>query len=174
MAQRSYNILFKAIQTLASTKVGVWWFSMTQQRLDILVMKLTGKYTLSSLLAGLPVVIVTAPGAKSGVRRSIPLLCIQEQPDPAEFALVATNWGRAPYPAWYWNLKAAGEAEGAIGGIARQYQVHEAHGEEYERYWQLATEIYLGFPKYRQRIGNQRQIPIMVMRLKEGGGSVAR
>lgn len=46
----------------------------------------------------------------------------------------------------------------------KRYVAHEADEEEYARYWHFAEDIYLGFPKYRHRIGDRRQIPILVMR----------
>ena len=38
----------------------------------------------------------------------------------------------------------------------------EAKGEEYEKFWQYAVNIYFGYPLYEQRVG-ERHIPIMVM-----------
>ena len=56
------------------------------------------------------------------------------------------------------------EAECTFEGNTKRYVAQEAHEDEYARYWQLAENTYLGFPKYRRRIGDKRQIPILVMR----------
>ena len=117
---------------------------------------------MTGLFTGLTVVIVTATGAKSGLPRTLPLLCIRDEQDSATFALIATNWGQEHYPAWYFNLKANPRAVCSIAGKTGQYLAHEAAGEEYARYWQDAADTYKGYPLYKQRI-HGRKIPIMVM-----------
>jgi len=69
---------------------------------DHVAFKLSGgRATLTSALAGLPVVHLTTTGAKSGLPRTLPLLCIRDERNPDTFALVASNWGQTHYPAWY-------------------------------------------------------------------------
>jgi deazaflavin-dependent oxidoreductase (nitroreductase family) len=114
-------------------------------------------------MAGLPVVIVHAIGAKTGRKRPTPLLCIRDEEAPERFAVVATNWGRGPHPAWYANLKANPRVTCEYSSRTGTYVAHEASGEEYERFWRYAIDVYRGFPKYRSRIGGKRNIPIMVM-----------
>lgn len=161
---KSYGAFHILMQRLASTRIGAWYFSLTQQRLDSLFLKIGGGRTATTLLAGLPVVIVSTRGAKSGKPRSVPLLYIRNDDDVEEFAIIGTNFGRPRFPAWYWNLKVYPEAECAMGGDSKLYVAHEADEEEYARYWQLAVDTYLGFPKYRHRIGGRREFPILVMR----------
>ena len=164
MAMKSYGLFHDLMQRLASTRVGALYFSKTQQPLDSVFLRIGGKRTATNILSGLPVVIVTARGAKTGQPRSVPLLYIRNEDKPDEFAIVATNFGRPQYPAWYRNLKTHPEAEGTIDGNTKRYIAHEADEEEYGRYWQLAANTYLGYPIYKRRIGDRRQIPIMVMR----------
>ena len=72
--------------------------------LDQLVSKLTGgKRSFAAIAAGLPSVILTASGAKSGKPRTVALLGI---PHPDGVAVVAANYGDAKHPAWYHKLKA--------------------------------------------------------------------
>src|SRR5262245_20064927 len=89
-----------------------------------------GRATLTSALAGLAVVLLTTTGAKSGLPRTLPLLCIRDERSPSTFALVASNWGQTHYPAWYFNLKANPQAVGSIRGQVQTYVAHEASGEE--------------------------------------------
>lgn len=107
-------------------------------------------------------VFVTMTGARSGLTRTVPLLCIRDERDPSTFALIATNWGQARYPAWYFNLKANPRVACTIAGKKGQYIAHETVDEEYARFWQLAVDTYAGYPSYRQRI-HGRNIPIMVL-----------
>jgi deazaflavin-dependent oxidoreductase (nitroreductase family) len=72
--------------------------------LDRPVLRLSrGRYSLTRLLAGLPVVTVTTIGAKSGQPRSLPLVAL---PDGEHVILIASNYGQKHHPAWYYNLRA--------------------------------------------------------------------
>jgi deazaflavin-dependent oxidoreductase (nitroreductase family) len=82
---------------------------------------------------------------------TLPLLCIRDKRNPATFALVASDWGQSHYPAWYFNLKAHPRAIGSIRGRAETYVVHEASGEEYERFWQYAANTYMGYRSTNRR-----------------------
>jgi deazaflavin-dependent oxidoreductase (nitroreductase family) len=117
---------------------------------------------MTSLFTGLPVVILTSQGAKSGLPRTVPLFCIRDESNPASFALIGTNFGQKHYPAWYFNLKAHPKAVCSIAGQTGHYLAHEAQAEEYDRFWQSASDTYLGYPIYKQRIIGRR-VPIVVM-----------
>ncbi|MEW5873465.1 MAG: nitroreductase family deazaflavin-dependent oxidoreductase [Chloroflexota bacterium] len=156
------------MQRIAASKPGAWFYSRTLHHFDRLFLKLSGnRVAMTSLVAGLPVVILTSKGAKSGLPRTVPLLCIQDESEPGSFALIATNWGQKPYPSWYFNLKANPEATCSIAGKAGKYLAHEAQGEEYERFWEYALNTYLGYPLYKERIVG-RSIPVLVMKPVQG------
>lgn len=159
----TYSPFHTLMQKLASSKVGAWYFSGTQHQVDRFFLKLTNnKRTLTSILTGLPVMMLTSTGAKSGKPRTVPLLCIRNPQNPAQFALIASNWGQAKNPAWYYNLRANPTATCAIQGKTGQYKAHEANEAEYALFWQTAVNTYIGFPEYKKRVGN-RHIPIMVL-----------
>lgn len=161
MNQTHYCFFHGFVQKIASSRPGAWFFARTLPYFDRVVFKLSGgRATMTSALAGLPVVLLTTTGAKSGLPRTLPLLFIRDDPD--RFALVASNWGQRHYPAWYFNLKANPRAIGSICGQTETYVAHEASGEEYERFWQYAANTYIGYPLYKQRVG-ERRIPIMIM-----------
>ena len=167
MTGKSYGVIHRLMQGLASSRFGAWYFSLTQQHLDALFHGISGRTSATTFLAGLPVVMVTTRGAKTGKARTVPLLYIQGDDTPDEFAVVGTNFGQSRIPAWHGNLTAHPEARCTFEGVTKPYLAHAANEDEYARYWRLAEETYLGFPKYRQRIADRRQIPIMVMRLAE-------
>ena len=163
MTRRRYSTLLSLMQKIASSRPGARFFSSTLHYLDRIVLRVTGgRSTMTSLVTGLPVAVLTTTGAKSGLPRTLPLLCIRDEQDPPTFALIASNWGQAHYPAWYFNLKANPHATCSIGGQGGDYVAHEACDEEYERFWQYAENTYLGYLAYKQRVG-KRRIPIMVM-----------
>jgi deazaflavin-dependent oxidoreductase (nitroreductase family) len=163
MTQKKYNLFYSVIQRIAASPPGAWFFARNLHHFDKVFFRLSGgRVTMSSIVSGLPVVVVTTTGAKSGLPRTIPLLCIRDERDPVTFALIASNWGQRRYPAWYFNLKANPHARCSIAGMTGQYLAHEAVDEEYARLWQYAVDTYIGFPLYKQRI-HGRSIPIMVM-----------
>ena len=163
MKSKKYSFLHTIVQTVAASKLGARISSRVLHHVDRFFFQASGqRATFSSLIAGVPVVILTSKGAKSGLFRSVPLLCIRDENDPTSFALIATNWGQKSYPAWYYNLKANPEAVCSIDGNSGHYLAHEAQGEEYERFWQYAASTYFGYPLYKKRITGRR-IPIMVM-----------
>ncbi|MBX0329454.1 nitroreductase family deazaflavin-dependent oxidoreductase [Oscillochloris sp. ZM17-4] len=163
MPQKKYAPVHALTQRIAASPPGAWFYARTLHLLDGIFLRWSGgRMTMSSLVAGLPVVIVTTTGAKSGLPRIIPLLCIRDERDPATFAIIATNWGQPRYPAWYFNLKATPRATCSIDGTAGEYLAHEATDEEYARFWRYAVDTYVGYPLYKQRIQG-RSIPIMVM-----------
>jgi|YNPBryunderm2012_1023409.scaffolds.fasta_scaffold01416_8 deazaflavin-dependent oxidoreductase (nitroreductase family) len=128
-----------------------WWFRLSN-----------GRQTLTSLLADVPVVMLTTVGARSGKPRTTPLLPIIDPAKPTCLALIATNFGQERYPQWYFNLKKSPQAVCAMHGEQKTYLAREAEGEEYQRYWQLAEETFFGYRLYRQRI-RSRRIPILIL-----------
>ncbi|TES88991.1 MAG: nitroreductase family deazaflavin-dependent oxidoreductase [Anaerolineales bacterium] len=155
-----HNIIKRA----AATKFGTWLVANTLHHLDRPFIKLTnGHNSPSRFLAGLPVVTLTAIGAKSGKPRSIPLA---GYPFGEKVILIATNFGRNRHPGWYHNLKANPEVVLSFLGHTKTYVSHEAEGEEYQTYWQQAVALYAGYEVYKQRAG-KRHIPVVVLTPKQ-------
>ncbi len=162
MTPRRYTLWQAAIQKVASSAPGSWLMARTMHHIDRAVLRLSGgRMLLSGRLTGLPVVMLTTTGAKSGQPRMVPLLGIRDANDPTRFALIASNWGQTRHPAWYYNLKANPQATCVVDGKSGRYLARPAEGEEYAAFWQRAYEVYLGFPRYAQRAG--RPIPIMIL-----------
>jgi deazaflavin-dependent oxidoreductase (nitroreductase family) len=163
MAKMGYSLFHKLMQKVPSSRPGSWIFARTMHYFDALFLKVSnGRFTMTSVLAGLPVMMLTSTGAKSGLPRTLPLLCISNDAEHNKIAIIASNWGQRRNPAWYYNLKANPTATGTIRGKAITYTAHEAEGDEYEAFWQLASGTYPGYPKYKDR-ASHRHIPIMVL-----------
>lgn len=118
-----------------------------------------GRSSLTSILAGFPIVTLHTIGAKSGQPRSSPLVGI---PFGEKYILIASNWGQAHHPAWYGNLLADPRVSLTMDGQRRDYTAHEASGSEREGCWRRAVGIYAGYEAYRVRAGN-RVIPVIVL-----------
>jgi deazaflavin-dependent oxidoreductase (nitroreductase family) len=150
------------LQAIPASRAGARLSAAVLHHLDRLLMRLSGgRLSAPALLVGLPTVMLTTTGARSGRPRTVPLLGI---PDGDEFILVASNWGQAHYPAWCYNLRANPAAQLLANGRSGAYQAREVGAAEYERYWQRVTALYRGFPEYRRRTdASGRQIPIFVL-----------
>ncbi len=164
--QIQYSPLNRFIQRLSASAPASWLLAHVLRYVDRLALRLSGgRRTLTSILAGLPVVLVTTTGARTGKLRTSSLVPIRDPSDQRRFALVATNFGQHHFPAWYYNLKKTPRAACALNGLAASYLAREATGEEYRRLAALASETYFGYELYRQRA--HRRIPIMVMDREE-------
>ena len=167
LAKTHYSFLNIIIQRISSTRLVSRFFARNLYRIDEFYLKLShGRRTLTQVLSGLPVVLLTTTGARSGLARTMPLACIPDPDHPHQFAVIASNLGQPHHPAWYYNLKAHPRATGIIDRQVETYITHEANDEEYARLWQVATEIYPGYQLYQKRFG-KRRIPIMVLTAEE-------
>jgi len=138
-------------------------FSVFWHRLDRACLRLSkGRTSLTEIFAGMPMVLLTTTGARSGLSRTLPVLCLRDAENPEVIAVSAANWGSEKMPSWYYNLKANPEASVLLDGRQRICSAREARGEEYERYWKVAEATFVGMQHYRQRVGG-RCIPIMIL-----------
>lgn len=152
------------VKTLAAMRASVWVLARALHHLDLILLRTTkGKKNLTSILTGLPIITLISTGAKSGLRRHSPLVGIQSG---EEIILIASNFGQAGNPGWYYNLLSHPEAVIQSGATERSYIARQVEGKERERCWQMGVAIYTGYLAYRQR-ASHRQIPIMVMTPRE-------
>jgi F420H(2)-dependent quinone reductase len=109
-------------------------------------------------IAGMPVLLLTTVGRKSGKRRTSPLTYFEEN---GAIVLVASYGGRPHNPAWFENLIAAGEGEVTIGRERRRMQARRATPEERARLWPRIVRTYDGYAKYQAK--TPRQIPLALL-----------
>ena len=148
------------IMALSATYPVSWLLSRLLHHLDGFILRITrGRHTATNLLTGLPVVWLTATGAKSGLPRTVPLVALK---DEDKYILIATYFGNPHHPSWYHNIVAHPEVKLSINGTPRPYLAREALGEERQAYWQQAIDRYRGYELYRLR-SKGRQIPVMVL-----------
>ena len=93
----------KLMRRFAASGPGSWLFARVAHHLDRPIHRLTqGRHTLGSAITGLPVVMLTTTGARSGRSRTVPVLGI---PYSDGVAVIASNFGQHHQPAWYYNLR---------------------------------------------------------------------
>ena len=151
----------RSIQRLASIEIiSTGFLSKYLRHIDNAVLNWSnGKKNLTQMLTGLPVVVVTTTGAKSGKPRTVPLAGI---PDGEKIILVPTHFGQHTYPAWYYNLCANPKVQLQKNGFSREYKSRTASRDEWENYWNLAVHFYPGYQAYLERSGD-REIPLFVL-----------
>ena len=153
------NWLHRAVRALATSRPGARLLAPILHHVDRAALRLTGgRHTLSALLAGIPTIIVTARGARSGKLRSVPLLGV---PAGDEIVVIASNFGRDEHPGWYYNVRANPVVDVRWNGRGGRYVAREATGSERDRYWQRAVAAFPGFAAYQRRAG--RQIPVIAL-----------
>ena len=107
---------------------------------------------------GLPVIIVTMRGNKSGKVRKIALMRVAHN---GEYALVASMGGAPKHPVWYYNLVAHPEVDLQDKGEKHTYVARLVEGEEREEWWRLAVETWPTYAEYQKK--TDRQIPVFVL-----------
>jgi F420H(2)-dependent quinone reductase len=107
---------------------------------------------------GLPVIIVTVRGHRSGLIRKIPVMRVEHD---GEYGLVASLGGAPKHPVWYYNLKA--DPEGVTIQDGREpfpVRVREVSGDERAVWWERAVAAYPPYAEYQSK--TERQIPVFV------------
>lgn len=111
------------------------------------------------LSAGMPIVVLTTTGARSGKRFHTPLAYFTESD---AVILIASNYGRERHPGWYHNLLAHPECELHVGPRGGPFLAHEATGADRDALYQLATDrLNPGWALYQQRTDGIRTIPVL-------------
>ena len=137
----------------AATRVGAWLFVRVLHRVDRLAFRLSrGRRTVTSVLSGLPVVMLTTTGARSGLARTVPVLGF---PIDEDIAVAAGNFGRPRDPAWCLNLRREPHATIVVDGHRHQVVAEELTGAAREAVWQVGLRIYPGAAAYERRAGGR-------------------
>jgi deazaflavin-dependent oxidoreductase (nitroreductase family) len=109
---------------------------------------------------GLPVIVVTMLGNKTGKVRKIALMRVEHD---GEYALVASMGGAPKNPVWYYNLRAKPDTVTIQDGAQPfEAQVRELSGDERAVWWERAVAAYPPYAEYQLR--TDRQIPVFIAR----------
>ena len=109
---------------------------------------------------GLPIIIVTNRGNKSGTIRKTPLMRVEHD---GEYALVASKGGAPQHPVWYYNLLADPEVMIQDGPEPFDAVVRQITGDEREAWWERAVAAYPPYADYAVRATEaDREIPVFV------------
>ena len=114
--------------------------------------------TEGTTLRGLPVVVLTMRGRKTGKLRKVPLMRVEHDGD---YAIVASKGGAPQNPVWYANVVANPHVELQDGTVTKDYTAREVTGEEKALWWERAVATYADYADYQRK--TDRQIPVFVL-----------
>ncbi|MEU2436067.1 nitroreductase family deazaflavin-dependent oxidoreductase [Streptomyces rubradiris] len=113
---------------------------------------------------GMPVIVLTTRGAKSGKIRKTPLMRVEHD---GRYAVVASVGGAPKHPVWYFNVKADPHVELQDGPVKRDMRAREVTGAEKAGWWERAVAAYPPYADYQRK--TSREIPVFVLEpLDEG------
>ncbi len=108
---------------------------------------------------GAAMLLLHTTGRKTGSGRTTPLLYLEDGDD---LVLIASAGGAAKHPTWWLNLRENPETTVQVGRDIVPVRAQEATGDERERLWAKAVEVYSGYAGYQRK--TTRQIPVIVLR----------
>ncbi len=111
-----------------------------------------------STLRGVPIVILTTRGRKTGALRKTPLMRVT---DGELYAVIASLGGAPQHPVWYLNLLADPEVTLQDKGVRRRYLARTVQGDERREWWNRAVSVWPDYTDYQTR--TDREIPVVVM-----------
>ena len=109
-------------------------------------------------LAGLPVLLLTTTGRKSGRQRTVPLTYFD---DDDAIVVVGSKGGSPRHPDWYLNLLVNPGVDVQIGREHRRLRARHASAEEAGRLWPMVLARAPGYGKYRAK--TSREIPLVIL-----------
>jgi deazaflavin-dependent oxidoreductase (nitroreductase family) len=112
---------------------------------------------------GMPVIVLTTRGAKSGNIRKTPLMRVEHE---GRYAAVASLGGAPKHPVWYHNVKADPHVELQDGAVKRDFVAREVTGAEKDEWWERAVAAYPPYADYQTK--TDRVIPVFVLEPVDG------
>jgi deazaflavin-dependent oxidoreductase (nitroreductase family) len=107
---------------------------------------------------GIPVVVVTNLGARSGKVRKTPVMRVEHD---GRYVMVASKGGAPDHPLWYYNLRANPQVELQDGPVKQDMIARELSGEERAEWWKRAVEVFPNYAEYQQK--TSREIPVFIL-----------
>lgn len=143
-------------EPIALSGAGRWYMVNVAPKIDATLGRLTGGWL--SSLPGVPMLLMTHRGARSGRIYTTPLVYYTQGDD---VILTASNYGRARHPAWVANVRANPEVTLTAHGRAGRYRARVAEPAERDRLFELSKRFTRGYASYEQRAAG-RTIRIVV------------
>ncbi|MCU1351948.1 MAG: nitroreductase [Acidimicrobiales bacterium] len=114
--------------------------------------------TEGTVLQGVPCVILTTKGRKSGNLRKAPLMRVEHD---GSYVVVASMGGAPKHPVWYLNLLANPEVTIQDGPTVMDARARVATGDEKALWWARAVEVWPSYDEYQAK--TDREIPVVIV-----------
>ncbi|MGW3623034.1 nitroreductase family deazaflavin-dependent oxidoreductase [Streptomyces sp. NPDC000880] len=114
--------------------------------------------TKGTTMRGMPVIVLTTRGAKSGKIRKSPLMRVEHD---GTYAVVASLGGAPKHPVWYHNVVADPRVELQDGPVRKDMKAREVTGDEKALWWERAVAAYPDYADYQKK--TDREIPVFVV-----------
>ena len=112
---------------------------------------------------GRPLLLLTTTGARSGLRRTTPMMYV---PDGNRLIVIASNVGAPTHPDWYHNLLAHPEVTVEVGDETYDAIATPLTGEERDRLYAQWAQMYPQFGEYQKNTA--RKIPVIALERRKG------
>lgn len=99
-------------------------------------------------LRGMPIVVLTTVGAKTGALRKTPLMRVEHE---GRYLIVASKGGAPKAPQWVWNVLKHPHVELQDGPVKRDYLARELAGEERAEWWARAVAAFPAYAEYQEK-----------------------
>ncbi|KTS55378.1 nitroreductase [Microbacterium testaceum] len=109
-------------------------------------------------LRGVPIIVLTTVGAKTGGLRKTALMRVEHD---GKYAVVASKGGAPEHPAWFYNLVKNPRVALQDSDVKKEYDAHQAEGAEREEWWGYATEVWPDYDEYQKK--TERRIEVFVL-----------
>jgi deazaflavin-dependent oxidoreductase (nitroreductase family) len=109
-------------------------------------------------IMGMPVVLLTMVGAKTGAIRKVPLMRVEHD---GVYAAVASLGGAPEHPQWYWNLRRRPELDLQDGTVVTRRRAREIEGAERDEWWERCVATFPPYASYQRK--TDRLIPVFVL-----------
>jgi deazaflavin-dependent oxidoreductase (nitroreductase family) len=147
-------VLRKPVIALIGSKFGAWCIRKLTPVDRQLLRRSNGRFTIFGPV-GVPLLLLTTTGRKSGERREIPLTYLLEGD---RLFLVGSNFGQANHPAWSWNLLADPKAWVTMGGSEIAVFATQLTGTEHDRIFRKFADYGANYDAYRGRTDRELRV----------------
>ena len=117
----------------------------------------------ANLLRGVPIIVLTTVGAKSGALRKTALMRVEHE---GRYAVVASKGGAPDEPRWAENMRRHPHVELQDGAVKRDYLAREVTGDERSEWWARSTQVWPDYDAYQTR--TNRLIAVFLLEPLEG------
>jgi deazaflavin-dependent oxidoreductase (nitroreductase family) len=114
--------------------------------------------TKGTTMRGLPVIVITSRGARSGKMRKTPVMRVEHD---GKYAAVASLGGAPKHPVWYFNLVAHPQVEVQDGPLKQDMTARKLAGDEKAVWWERAVAAFPNYADYQRK--TDREIPVFLL-----------